>query len=284
MPGVVFFGAAMTFYLHPSTAAAGYQLRSFDHIGSTNAQALQDAQDPAVGEAGAGGFVWYVTKDQRSGRGRRGREWSTQPGNLAATLLLIHDYPLEVSATLSFVAGLSLIEAISSLLPESKTVFKLKWPNDVLGDGAKISGILLETVSLPNGTKALAIGIGVNVLHVPQGLPYAATSLAQAGYSQQAEQLLAALAQRFAENFRRWDGGRGMIAIRDRWLSHAARLGEVIRVQSGTVMLEGVFTTIDASGQLVLGLPQGQNKVISAGEVFFDLAAENIGSAPHIGQ
>ena len=101
----------MSFELSEKTIAAGYAVKEFAHIGSTNAEALQDA---AKGEVGS---VWYVTKDQRSGRGRRGREWSTQEGNLAATLLLIHEYPLELAATLSFVAGLSLVEAIETLLP-----------------------------------------------------------------------------------------------------------------------------------------------------------------------
>lgn len=253
----------MTFELSEQTIAAGYGIKEFAHIGSTNAEALQDAQQ------GAAGSVWYVTKDQRSGRGRRGREWSTQEGNLAATLLLIHDYPLELAATLSFVAGLSLVEAIETLLPETQTRFQLKWPNDLLADGAKLSGILLESALLKDAGKALVIGIGVNVLHVPEGVPYAVTSLQQTGYHQGAEHLLQALAERFACNYAIWNGGQGMDTIRTLWLKRAARLGETIRVQSGGEMIEGVFTSIDAQGHLILSLPQGRKQIISAGEVFF---------------
>ncbi|WP_439272677.1 biotin--[acetyl-CoA-carboxylase] ligase [Pseudochrobactrum sp. HB0163] len=267
----------MTFVLSEKTIAAGYRVKEFETIGSTNTQALADAQ------TGAENAVWYVTKDQRSGRGRRGREWSTQAGNLAATLLLVHDYSLEVAATLSFVAGLSLVQAVETLLPHSKTCFQLKWPNDVLADGAKLSGILLESAFLKDGRKALAIGIGVNVLHSPLGLPYAVTSLRQCGYRQQAEQVLHMLAERFAQNFDIWNGdagndgaensGAGIDIIRTNWLKYAARLGEVIRVQSGAELFEGTFTTIDSQGHLVLSLPQGRKQIITAGEVFFNSAA-----------
>ena len=253
----------MTFVLSEKTITAGYRLKEFEHIGSTNAEALANAQ---TGEAGS---VWYVTKDQRSGRGRRGREWSTQTGNLAATLLLVHDYPLELAATLSFVAGLSLVEAVEQLLPDTPTRFQLKWPNDVLADGAKLSGILLESSLLKDGRKALVIGIGVNVLHSPEGVPYAVSNLKANGYSQGAEQLLEALAERFAVNFALWNDGQGLEIIRTHWLRHAARLGEIIRVQSGGETLEGTFSSIDSQGHLVLSLPQGRKKTISAGEVFF---------------
>ena len=253
----------MSFVLSEKTIAAGYGLKEFEYIGSTNSEALAEAQ------TGAESAVWYVTKDQRSGRGRRGREWSTQTGNLAATLLLIHDYPLELAATLSFVAGLSLVEAVEQLLPETETRFQLKWPNDVLADGAKLSGILLESSLLKDGRKALVIGIGVNVLHIPEGVPYAVSSLKANGYTQGAEQLLQVLAERFAVNFALWNNGQGLETIRTHWLRHAARLGEVIRVQSGGETLEGTFSSIDPQGHLVLTLPQGRKQTISAGEVFF---------------
>lgn len=253
----------MTFVLSEKTLNAGYRVKEFEYIGSTNAQALAEAQ------TGAESAVWYVTKDQRSGRGRRGREWSTQSGNLAATLLLIHDYPLEMAATLSFVAGLSLVEAIEQLLPDAQTRFQLKWPNDVLANGAKLSGILLESSLLKDGRKALVIGIGVNVLHIPEGVPYAVNSLKACGYTYGAEELMQFLAERFASNFALWNDGQGLEIIRTNWLRHAARLGEVVRVQSGGEMLEGTFSSIDLQGHLVLSLPQGRKQTISAGEVFF---------------
>lgn len=253
----------MTFELSAKTIVAGYSVNAFDTIGSTNAQALLDAQQ------GADTAQWYVTQDQRSGRGRRGREWSTQAGNLAASLLLIHDYTLETAATLSFVAGLSLIEAIETVLPHSATEFKLKWPNDVLADGAKLSGILLESAMLANGRKALVIGIGVNVLHCPEDMPYVVNSLKNCGYQYDASYLFKALAERFAHNFSLWNDGIGLDHIRTNWLRHAARLGETIRVQYGNETLQGVFTSIDSQGQLVLTLPQGRKQIISAGEIFF---------------
>src|SRR5690606_33856856 len=124
--------------------------------------------------------LWLVSKRQEAGRGRRGRAWATQEGNLAATLLLLPDTDLREAATLGFVAGLALADALASVIP-GRTIgvgvdggtplsggrFELKWPNDVLADGAKLSGILLESAMLDAGRYALAIGIGVNVVAHP---------------------------------------------------------------------------------------------------------------------
>lgn len=253
----------MTFILSEQLQSAGFSLQSYETIGSTNTEALRE------GQAGGRSHKWYVTTAQDNGRGRRGRTWSTERGNLAATLLIIHQLDLIVAATLSFVAGLSLVQAVDGLMPGCDIEFTLKWPNDVLADGAKLSGILLESSILPDGRKALAIGVGVNITNTPDNLPYAAACLKRLGYGFDAETLFSALAQRFHENLEVWDNGSGMDYIRDQWLARAARLGETIKVQSGNDLVEGVFTTIDREGQLVLTLPQNRRLVVSAGEVFF---------------
>src|ERR1700754_348646 len=144
----------MAFSLAPTAIAAGYRLEAHDTVGSTNAIALERA---ATGDAGK---LWIVSKKQESGRGRRGRAWATPEGNLAATLLLVEVYELKLAATLGFVAGLALADALNAVVPDRRIAiatdgggegrgaradrFELKWPNDVLASGAKLAGILLE--------------------------------------------------------------------------------------------------------------------------------------------
>src|SRR5690606_18406414 len=133
---------------------------------------------------------------------RRGRVWATPEGNLAATLLLTPEFDLKSAATLGFVAGLSLADALDAVIPDARIGvgvdggtplsggrFELKWPNDVLASGAKLSGILLESAMLGENRFALAIGIGVNVVASPTDVPYPATSLADLGSKCDAETL-----------------------------------------------------------------------------------------------
>jgi BirA family biotin operon repressor/biotin-[acetyl-CoA-carboxylase] ligase len=159
----------MLFALSPVAENAGYRLEVFETVGSTNAVALERAT------AGDPGKLWLVSKRQESGRGRRGRAWSTPEGNLASTLLLIESYELKTAATLGFVAGLSLADALEAAFaatgPAVPPKIGLKWPNDVLLDGAKLSGILLESSILAKDRFAVAIGIGTNIVAVPDDLP-----------------------------------------------------------------------------------------------------------------
>ena len=179
----------MAFTLAPTALSDGYRLEAHDSVGSTNALALEHAR------AGDPGKLWVVSRRQESGRGRRGRAWDTPSGNLAATLLIVGSHDLGLAATLGFVAGLSLADALNAVVPnrriaigpdggqgaDGRSRFELKWPNDVLADGAKLAGILLESAMLDDGRFALAIGIGVNVVAYPEDVPYPATSLAALG-------------------------------------------------------------------------------------------------------
>jgi BirA family biotin operon repressor/biotin-[acetyl-CoA-carboxylase] ligase len=150
---------------------------------------------------------------------------------------------------------------------------RLKWPNDVLIDGAKVAGILLEAVTLADGASAVVIGIGINVRHAPDGLPYPATSLAACGADLDAETLFAALADAWVEQERIWNAGRGFGAIRARWLEHAAGLGAPIAVRVGEEVFRGTFETIDEEGRLIVRTRDGAARPIAAGEVHFGAVA-----------
>lgn len=270
----------MGFSLAPTAVAQGYRLEAFGSVGSTNALAIERAR------GGDRGRLWLVSKRQEAGRGRRGRAWETPEGNLAATLLLVPAFDLKLAATLGFVAGLALADALEAVLPGSRVGvgvdggttlgrgrFELKWPNDVLADGAKLSGILLESAMLDDRRFALAIGVGVNVVAHPQDVPYPATSLAALGSRCDAERLFLALSDAWVENARVWDEGRGLAAVRQRWLARAAGLGSEVAVQVEGRVVRGVFETIDEQCRFVIRDRNGHDTVIAAGDVHFGAVA-----------
>ena len=261
----------MSFALSPVAENAAYRLESFETVGSTNALALERAA------AGDPGKLWLVSKRQESGRGRRGRAWSTPEGNLASTLLLIESYEMKTAATLGFVAGLSLADALDAVFaasgPPMLPGIGLKWPNDVLVDGAKLSGILLESSILAKDRFAIAIGIGTNVVTFPDDLPYAATSLKQLGCKCDAEMLFTALSDAWTVNYRIWNEGRGLDAIRKRWLERAHGLGRTVTMQVEGRVVEGRFETIDEACRFVIREDDGTRIAVTAGDVYFGTAA-----------
>jgi BirA family biotin operon repressor/biotin-[acetyl-CoA-carboxylase] ligase len=140
-------------------------------------------------------------------------------------------------------------------------------------DGRKLAGILMEAVSTPGGESRIVIGIGVNVAHAPEGLPYPATSLAAYGARVRAEELFETLSDCWVYHERIWEEGRGFSEVRHRWLKRAAGVGLPIAVRMGEDLFRGVFETIDSDGRLVLRTPDGFPKTITAGDVHFGLAA-----------
>lgn len=251
---------------------AGYTLSRHDEIDSTNEEAKR------LAAAGAPGPVWIVANRQTAGRGRRGRAWTSPTGNLMCTLLLRPGCGPAEAGELSFVAGLALHDAASALLPEDVVQnVKLKWPNDLLINAKKASGILLESESV-GGTNVswLAIGIGLNLMHFPDDTPYAATSLiAESGQSLTVERAMAALAAAFDRWYAIWQKPGGFEAVRKAWLQRARGVGEEITVRLSNETLVGVFQDLSSDGALQLKLPAGGVRAITAGDVFFGGSGTN---------
>ncbi|MFB9267898.1 biotin--[acetyl-CoA-carboxylase] ligase [Bradyrhizobium erythrophlei] len=262
----------MTFALGPRAASAGYRLAAFDQIGSTNAEAMLRARD------GEQGPMWFVTPEQTAGRGRRQRAWVAPRGNLASSILEVLDVQPAVAATLGFAAGLSLEAALQKVSTEAALrmgqgpKYTLKWPNDVLADGKKLSGILLEAEAVGHRL-AVVVGIGTNVVAAPEGTPTPAVSLAALGVQIGAEELFAAVSDAWVEFRGVWDNGRGFGEIRRLWLERAAGLGEKVAIQTGSAPLEGIFDTIDEAGCLIVRTADGRSVPVTAGEVYFGTAA-----------
>jgi BirA family biotin operon repressor/biotin-[acetyl-CoA-carboxylase] ligase len=240
----------------------GYALKHFEIIDSTNEEARRLA---AAGERGP---VWIAADRQSAGRGRRGRNWESPSGNLAATLFLRPERPAADCAQLSFVAAIATADMATRFAGEA--AIRVKWPNDVLADGKKIAGILLESASA-GGERLdwLAVGIGVNLAIFPEGTEFPATSLAALGITPPAPRdALARLAGAWAKWYEVWSA-RGFGEIRDVWLSRAAGLGARIRARLQNEEVHGVFEGIDATGALILRESRDRTRAISAGEVFF---------------
>ena len=233
----------------------GYRKIRHGELDSTNSEAQR------LAESGETGPVWIIADRQTAGRGRRGRVWSTDTGNLATTLLLRPDAPPAIVGQLSFVAALAAAEMASNFVPGA--AITVKWPNDLLADGKKLAGLLLEA-----GPGWLAIGIGVNLASAPEGTEFPATSLAQLGIAApSSEEALTVLAARFAHWYDAWMN-EGFETIRAAWLARAGGLGAPIRARLPHETRHGVFEGIDASGALLLN-EQGNVRAIAAGEVFF---------------
>jgi len=247
--------------LEPKASAAGVRLVAHDVLGSTNAEALKLAR------SGERGPLWVVARRQTAGRGRRGRTWISEPGNLYATLLLSAPGPAEHWPELSFVAALAIYDAVVEVAAALAPRLAIKWPNDLLLAGKKFAGILIEAENA-GGEGAVAVGIGVNCASHPAATDHPATDLAAAGAPCSPETLFAALAVNMLGRLAQWNGGTGFAAIRADWLAHAAGLGEDVRVRLPERELVGRFEALDRRGALVLRLPDGGATTVAVGDVF----------------
>ena len=245
--------------LDPRAAAAGMRLVAHEVLDSTNAHALKLARQ------GERGPVWIVADRQTAGRGRRGRVWISEPGNLFATLLLTAAAPPEHRPQLSLVTALALHDAVVEIAPGLKPRIAIKWPNDLLLDRAKFAGILVEGEAGEEG--AVAIGVGVNCASHPQDTGHATTHLATADISISPAVLMGPLPVKMIGRLAQWNGGEGFSTIRADWMARAAALGEEVRVRLIDGELSGIFEELDESGNLLLRLAGGHFETIAAADL-----------------
>ena len=232
-------------------------IRTVAETGSTNADMLELAR------SGATEGLWLRAERQTGGRGRQGRAWESPPGNFYASTLIRVRAGDPSPATLALVAAVALEETVSIFLfPGLRRGTLLKWPNDLLINGAKLSGILLERTG-----DAVVIGFGVNLAHHPESLERPATSLTAHGNAPDPE----IFAETLAESFQRWVASwrEGLGPVRERWLARAHPVGTALtaRLADGS-SIEGLFQGLDSDGALILRLADGTSHVIHAGDVF----------------
>lgn len=241
----------------------GYGKRVLPVVDSTNAEAGRIAKDLS-------GPEWILGLQQTAARGRRGRAWVNPLGNFSATLVLRPTETPDIVALRSFVTALALYDAFEALTGTASGL-ALKWPNDVLLNGGKVAGILLEGIGGPGGH--LAIGIGVNLIAAPDvsqveaGAVAPVSLLAETGVRVCPEKMLEALASAYAareESFVTY----GFAPIRTAWMARAARIGEVITARMATKEVTGTFEEVDEQGNLILQTAKTR-EMIAAADVFF---------------
>jgi len=233
-------------------------------VASTNLECMERAK------AGDAGHLWVTAVRQTGGRARRGRNWISEPGNLYSSLLLIDPAPWEALASLPLMVTLAVYEAVASVLPgEAGAKLKIKWPNDLLIDGHKTAGILIEAEQLPDGRRAVVIGCGINVAHCPKDGLYPATCLAEQGSFAAPQDLFARLVVSMDAVLTDWDEGRGLSRIRDAWIERAQGIGKPVTVNLPDRQIHGLFDGIDNEGRLMLAMPDGNKQMIASGDVFF---------------
>lgn len=232
---------------------------------STNAEAARLAPHLS-------GPAWILAHRQTAARGRRGRAWQMPTGNFAATYVMRPTERPEVVALRSFVASLALFDAFVAVSGRPEP-FALKWPNDVLLNGGKVAGILLESLGQGASVDHLAIGIGVNLVAAPgaaeveAGAVRPVSLIEETGARVTPEEFLTQLARAYAA----WEArftSEGFAPIRSAWLARAARLGQPITAKTGRETLLGTFETVDETGALVLQTAGGR-RAVPAADVFF---------------
>ena len=241
----------------PPALPPGFRLIARDTVGSTN----DVARELIAAGAAAGAVIW--AESQTAGRGRHGNDWISPPGNLYCSIVLRPKVDAARLGEVSLVAALAVRDAVATHLPAGVPV-ELKWPNDVLAAGRKISGILVEAERLPDeAATALIVGIGVNIVSAPKDTSYPATCIAAFARVPRVQRLLGAVV---AALDRRMDGWsrEGFEPIRQEWAGHAHRLGSLIESSAG---ISGTFQGLDETGAIIILDGQGERHRLVSGSI-----------------
>lgn len=254
-----------------------FKLIVFDEIDSTNSEAIRIAKSNKVDSNYA-----LLAKSQTKGRGRSSKNWQSRSGNLHVSLLIKPDKELELLSQLSFVTALAVYDSMSSsrdrvagssnymdiLVKPWYDSLKLKWPNDVLVNGRKIAGILLESVKVGDNYYII-IGIGINITYHPIDIDQPTTSLISENLPLiEPQALLKILIENFEKYYQIWDNN-SFSFIREKWLEHAYKLHENISIKQKNDIVTGLFKDIDNTGRIILQLPSKKIMSFSTAELSF---------------
>ncbi len=240
-----------------------FRHEALGETGSTNTECLERARNGALSG------LWITADRQTVGRGRRGRAWFSEPGNLYASLLLIDPAPKDRLGSLPLAVAVAVQDAIARVMPLGGAEVLVKWPNDILIERRKVCGILIEGESLPDGRHALAVGIGINVAVAPEAGLYPVATLRDFAVSASPDELFAHLFRAMAGTLSAWNRGRGITTVMERWKKVAGGIGENITVNLPDRSISGRFAGIDDTGLLKLETDDGGTRLIAAGDVFF---------------
>jgi BirA family biotin operon repressor/biotin-[acetyl-CoA-carboxylase] ligase len=244
-----------------------YNLLVFDEIDSTNSEAIRMAKNcPSEN-------YLILANNQTKSRGRNNKTWHSNPGNLHSSILLKHNLNLSYLPQISFVTAIAVYKTICSLIGSTSSFIKFKWPNDILINDKKVSGILLEAINI-NNYHYLIIGIGINLKQSPINIKQLTTNLADENIeAKDSKEMLNILMVNFEKSFNQWQE-KGFGKIREFWLKRAYKLGENITVNDGSKRITGIFKDIDQVGAIRLQLDDGKIMSLFSAEVI-DKSCDN---------
>lgn len=239
-----------------------YNLLIFNTIDSTNSEAMR------LIKANANMEYVILSEMQLRGRGRYQNEWQSPKGNLYFSLMLTRFVPINIKPQFSFITSVAVYQSIKNIIERydyNAHSLKIKWPNDLILNDKKVSGILLESINI-NSKCYTVIGIGVNILSAPINI-HTATSIKE--YINQEIDiylLLDLIMNNFDTYFNIWEK-KGFKEIRNILIDNAFNLNQNINFNDGNQLVSGIFKNIDEQGNLVLKLSDGSNAIFSAGEI-----------------
>lgn len=238
-----------------------FMIHQFAELGSTNAEAFKMAAAKQIFDRDI-----ILADCQNAGRGRMDRIWSSPKGNLYFSLFLQSKAAAAEVAQISFVAIVALRQAVEELAKFSNEInIQNKWPNDLLINGKKVAGILLESKINQQNCEFVILGIGVNIASGPSETIFPAGNLQEFKIKTTAEILLKIFLDKFEIIYQNWQNF-GFINVRNAWLSKAYKLREKISVKEGGAKIDGIFEDIDKNGSLILQV-EGLRKTITTADV-----------------
>jgi BirA family biotin operon repressor/biotin-[acetyl-CoA-carboxylase] ligase len=245
----------------PLRATPSAAVITLGQIDSTNSEAMRRITSGEMGP------LWIRAEAQSRGRGRSGRSWTSEPGNLYATLLFAPGCARSEVHQLSLVTGVAVYDAIYAIAGGTIAGLRLKWPNDVLIGSAKAVGILAESTVGQGGELLAVVGVGINLAHAPADAGRGTTCLAEHGISADPATALAQLDRAMWHWLGTWDRGHGFAAIRGAWLDRAGSIGEMLAINAAEGRIEGRFAGLDADGSLLLTDAGGSERRFLFGDV-----------------
>ena len=248
------------------TVASPVRIIEVGETGSTNADAMARALD------GEPLPFWLAAKRQTAGKGRLGRAWLSEPGNLHASLALHLHCSADKASQLSLVSGVAVMDAIRQLNPPGMEsgvdALRLKWPNDIVAEDAKCGGILIESASNPSTMERIAvIGVGLNLVSHPEIEGRIATHLSALGAYAPPMSYLSAIAGAMEKVLEVWSDGQGFEEIVRRWLTAATPVGTKMSINTGTARVAGAFAGLDPDGALLMKDSVGRLQRFTFGDV-----------------
>ncbi len=240
-----------------------WRIQTYQEVESTQ-DMIHEAAAQGLGEG-----VVVQSMTQRGGKGRRGNEWISPVGNLYLSLLLRPKCTPQEAGQISFVVAIAASAMLDEYIDDSKHKKTLKWPNDILIDGLKLSGILLESGMIGPHLDYIVVGMGMNIFAKPE-LTTCLNDVAKEPV------YINKVRDNFLEKLEYYYGlwqGKGFAPLLELWLNKAHGLGQSITARLPNAEFKGIFKDVQEDGAVVLEMPDGSDKIIHAADVYFGESA-----------